>query len=109
MHRFSRENDERLIEFKSNLEVMSRLSAGVIAALPLGKKSLVFVEGILVGILSNLATVPNGSPNELSAWFRSKADEFANLSLYREGARYGLADAQKVKDRLLQAQQTFAI
>jgi len=108
MYAFSKETDERLLEFRSNLELMARLAAGVLDELQHGKKSLLFVEGILVGILSNVATVPGGSSQELKEWFKSKADGFSNLPLYRDAARYGLADAQKVKDRLSEAIRTFS-
>lgn len=108
MHRFSKENEERLPEYKSNLDTMAKLAAGVLETLPRGKKSLMFVEGILVGILSNVATVPSGSPQELKEWFKSKADGFSNLPAYSEGARYGLADAQKVKERLSEAIRVFS-
>ncbi len=109
MYKFSKGTDEQLYVIKSNLELMSRLASGVIATLPHGKKSLVFVEGILVGILSNLSIVPREPTLQLSNWCRTKGEAFSNLSLYKEGARYGLADVQKVTDRLEQARQAFSI
>lgn len=108
MQKFSRESERRFSIYKSNLEIMAKMAAGVLEELPHGKKSLMFVEGILVGILSNVESVPRGSHNELKGWFKLKSDEFSRLPAYSEGARYGLADAQKVKDRLLQARQVFS-
>lgn len=108
MYKFSKESDEQLATYESNLEIMATLTDGVIKALPPGKKSLTFVEGILVGILSNVSSVPRTSDTALNDWFKLKAEEFSNLPLYKEGARYGLSDAQKVKDRLTKAIQTFS-
>lgn len=108
MYKFSKQSAEELLEFKNHLCLMAKTAAGVLSFVSTGKKSLVFIEGILVGILCNLNSLPRDSSPGIKEWYKSKALKFSNLPAYLEGARYGLADALKVKDRLKQAIEVFS-
>jgi len=108
MYRYSRSNDNQLQAIKVDLENTSKFALGVLDALPFGKRSLTFVEGILVGIYSNLPVVIENNNRNPREWFISKANTFVSLPSFTEGARYALASSQKVKERLSQAIKAFS-
>lgn len=108
MHSCTKATAEDLIKVQADLEKMATLAAGVLRALPGGKRSLTFVEGLLVGILANIDVSPSPQAAGISNWFTKKASDFAALPAFGEGARYGLSAPQKVKERLAQAVALFA-
>lgn len=107
MHRYSREKIENLENIKANFEKMSKTAMLLFHFLPSGKRSLTFVEGLLVGIYSNLAIIPEEN-EKLSEWVKNKAKEFLELPEFSGGAHYALASEQKVKDRLSRAIKLFS-
>lgn len=104
----SKSSPEELDSISSNLTKMAGLANLVLESLSSGKKSLTFVEGILVGILANVASAPAPSDSEAREWAKQRAQQFGDLSIFGSGARYALSNAQTVKDRLKQAVATFA-
>jgi hypothetical protein len=107
MHKYSREDVAKLQLLKASFEKMAKLSAAVLSALPSGKKSLTLVEGILVGIYSNLDRFPDDQV-PVREWSGGKANAFVQLPAFSVGAHYALASEQRVKERLSQAIGLFA-
>jgi hypothetical protein len=104
----SRATDEEIQSLRQSLEKATTLSALLLAGLGQGKKSLTFVEGILVGIFSNLENAPNPADPQSRQWAMERADLFSTLPAFDVGARYALSNAQTVKERLRQAVSAFA-
>jgi hypothetical protein len=108
MHSCGKSTSDELTEIQGDLEKMAALASGILRALPGGKRSLTFVEGLLVGILANIDFVPSPQSANVGNWLAQKAQAFADLPAFGEGARYGLSAPQKVKERLAQAVALFA-
>ncbi|MCC7473529.1 DUF262 domain-containing protein [Candidatus Nomurabacteria bacterium] len=104
----SKSSPEALEIISANLTTMAGLAAMVLESLSSGKKSLTFVEGILVGILANVANAPASTDATAPEWTRQRVERFTNLTIFGDGARYALANAQIVKERLQQAVSAFA-
>jgi hypothetical protein len=97
-----------LAGIEQKLTKMAALADLVLGSLTHGKKSLTFVEGILVGIFANVNTAPDPREPVALEWARGRAEAFSVLPLYGEGARYALASAQTVKGRLAEAVGAFS-
>jgi hypothetical protein len=93
---------------ETNLRKMAGLARHVLSSLTAGKKTLTFVEGILVGVMSNINDAPEPSSADAPAWATERANRFKDLPAYGASARYGLANAPLVKDRLNQAVTAFS-
>ena len=104
----SKSSQEALDIISANLTMMAGLAALVLESLSPGKKSLTFVEGILVGILANVASAPDSTDVTAPEWTSQRAQRLSNLAIFGDGARYALSNAQIVKDRLQQAVTAFA-
>jgi hypothetical protein len=104
----SRLPDEDLQQIATRLEKMSALAAAVLRHATAGKKSLTFVEGVLVGILVNLDEAPDPQSADLDAWASERGKQFKELAVFGDGARYALSSVKTVKDRLGQAIAVFA-
>jgi hypothetical protein len=101
MHRFMKITDESLDELKLRLDFVAMNSKIALDNITPGrKKSLTFVEGILVALLHNDAYIRSISGGEKDAWLHARASEFSFLPVYVDGARYALSSASTVKDRL---------
>lgn len=85
------------------LAFMSNAAEIFLATLGSGKKSLTFVEGILVGALAAYEHLHLMQQSELETKLRQLAASYARLPSIVEGARYGLASAAPVKRRLGEA------
>lgn len=108
MLRASRAQESTLKSTRERIERAAGLAAVVLESLGHGKKSLTFVEGILVGCYSNLESAPD--PQDLSArdWANVRAERFLKQPAFDVGARYALSSTQTVKERLKQAISAFA-
>lgn len=104
----SKSSSSEIEQLQTSLEKATSLAAKVVDSLGVGKRSLTFMEGILVGVSANLETAPAPASAEAAAWAKERAEKFKTLSTYSAGARYALASAQTVKERLRQAIATFA-
>ncbi|HLF83308.1 MAG TPA: DUF262 domain-containing protein [Blastocatellia bacterium] len=103
----SKRPEAELAEIERRLTKMAALADQVLGTLPSGKKSLTFVEGILVGIFANITNAPDPSQPSALVWAGEHGTAFSALPLYGEGARYALASAQTVKARLAAAIESF--
>lgn len=104
----SRAGEDDLARYRRSLEKATALSAKTLAFLGASKRSLTFVEGILVGVLSNLENAPDAENASADEWTRTRATRFTELPAFDAGARYALSNAQTVKERLRQAIEAFA-
>jgi Protein of unknown function DUF262 len=101
MHRFMKITDENLDELKSKLDFVAMNSKKALDNITPGrKKSLTFVEGILVALLHNDSYIRSIGGHDKDAWLHARASEFSFLPVYVDGARYALSSASTVKDRL---------
>lgn len=97
-----------IANWQAKLEKSTALAAEVLDSLGSGKRSLTFMEGILVGVTSNLPTAPDPTSAAAKTWARERAERFKVLPAFTEGARYALSSAPTVKERLQQAIAAFA-
>jgi len=104
----TRSDDAKLALVRSDLERATSLSALVLDALSYGKHSLTFVEGILVGVMSNLPNAPDPTASAAKDWAKERALAFAKLPAFDSGARYALSNAATVRERLKQAREAFS-
>ncbi len=104
----SKSTEIELAKMETELTHMAALAEYVLRPQTYGKKSLTYMEGVLVGILANVDSAPSVEELEIEQWASERADRFKNLSAYEVGARYALANAQKVKERLGQAIAAFS-
>lgn len=104
----SKSDDTKLASYRSDLERATALSAKVLDSLSYGKRSLTFVEGILVGVMSNLQNAPDPASPAVRTWAKERADAFVKLPAFDSGARYALSNAATVRERLKQARQAFS-
>lgn len=98
----------RLQSYRQALEKATALAGMVLQHMSGGKKSLTFVEGILVGVLANLDRTPEPSSADAEAWSEARSTRFQQLPAFDVGARYALSKAATVKERLHQAIGAFA-
>ncbi len=108
MLRSSRMDEGSLHKARTRLERMASLARLVLAKVPGGKRSLTFVEGVLVGVLANIDKSPEVKDPQAIEWASQRAKSFVQLPTYTDGARYALSSAHTVKERLTQAIQAFA-
>lgn len=106
MQKASQARDFITEEVVAKLETTARLGAVAVKSLGRGKQSLTLIESILVGIMSNLEHLSQ-LQNSDECIARVTQDVVAAPE-FSEGARYGLSNAQKVKDRLDKAVQIYA-
>lgn len=99
---------EQMQSYRKSLEKATALSEMVLDRMDSGKKSLTFVEGILVGVLSNLERTPDPSTDDAFTWSEARSTRFQQLPAFDVGARYALSKAGTVKERLRQAVEAFA-
>jgi hypothetical protein len=85
---------------RTSLQFMATCSLRMISALPRGKKSLTFAEGILVGLIKNLPALRSLPQAELASLLETKAIAYARLPAFLIGQRYALSSEHTVKDRL---------
>lgn len=104
----SKSSQSRLDSISADLTKMAGLAVLCFGSLSSGKKSLTFVEGILVGILANIETAPAPNDDIAPGWSQERIRRFTSLPIFDEGARYALSNAQTVKDRLNQAVEAFS-
>jgi hypothetical protein len=104
----SKSGDDKLAAIRTSLEIATALAAKTLDSIGNYKRSLTFVEGILVGVLSNLATAPNPNDPAADHWAKERAAIFQRLPAFDDGARYALSNAQTVKERLRQSVRAFA-
>jgi hypothetical protein len=95
-------------ELATKLAFMATSADIILSELPGRKKSLTFVEGILVGILATYRKLSRLQPDQLRDKLTMFAPQYARLPSVAEGARYGLASASIVKRRLEEAMSLFA-
>ena len=107
MHESRHPNPDALARIRSNLEFVSSAAVLALNAMPSGKKSLVVVEGLLVGILANLESLQNRGP-QLADCLRQKGPALLERPEFSSGARYALSSPQTVKDRLAAATAVLA-
>lgn len=96
----SKQANSDIEKARQSLSFMSSCAAQMIGALPRGKKSLTFVEGILVSLIKNQAKLEAISPDGLIDYLKDKAVAYANLPAFIIGQRYALSSEQIVKSRL---------
>jgi hypothetical protein len=101
-------DDETLKGYRTSLENSTALALLVLESLPVGKRSLTFVEGILVGVMTNLSAAPEPRAAGAHAWAQDRAQRFVALPTFDAGARYALSNAQTVRNRLRAARAAFA-
>ncbi len=87
----------------TSLAFMSSCALRMISALPRGKKSLTFVEGILVGLLKNREILGGVPQAALVPLLNRKAVAYERLPAFAIGLRYALSSEQTVKTRLGEA------
>lgn len=107
MQKASRATEDQTEKVIEKLAHGAAASSVVLKAIGRTKKSLTLVEGVLVGVLSNIDRI-NVAPNR----DRILAERGLQLMAepeFAEGARYALASSQKVKDRLNKAVQVFEV
>jgi hypothetical protein len=107
MHANRRPNAECLQQLRENLQFAANSTAVVLGEMASGKKSLVVVEGVLVGILANI-TALRGLGENLDGFLRERARAFMQLQEFSSGARYALSSPQTVNERLTAARHVFA-
>ncbi|MBI1398237.1 MAG: DUF262 domain-containing protein [Betaproteobacteria bacterium] len=104
----SKSSAEEIANWRASLERSTALAAKVVDSLGSGKRSLTFMEGILVGVTANLSTAPAPASAQATTWAKERAEKFKTLPTFSAGARYALSSAQTVKERLRQAIAAFA-
>lgn len=104
----SKFSPEEIANAQASLEKSTALVAKVLDSLGSGKRSLTFMEGVLVGVAANLSTAPSPTNPSATSWASERADRFKELPTFTEGARYALSSAETVKARLHQAVAAFA-
>lgn len=97
-----------LDKHRGDLEKAILLADLVLTEMPAGKRSLTFVEGVLVGVLSNVSCAPDPSTLAARTWAKDRAASFLALPAFGSGAKYALSNAKTVLERLKQARTTFA-
>jgi uncharacterized protein with ParB-like and HNH nuclease domain len=108
MYRTLKFSDIELSEVKIKLEILADFASEILNSMNNGKKSLTFVEGILVGLLLNYEKVKNIGLTDRQTWIADRAVEFANLPVFVNGPRYALSSASTVKSRLKDSASVFA-
>jgi hypothetical protein len=108
MFRVMHVNEAELSDFSKELLFMAENARLVLDALPYGKKSLTFVEGILVALLANKSRIESIDGDQRKHWLQERAKEFASLPVYVSGPRYALSSAGTVRARLSASINVFA-
>lgn len=108
MYRMMHTKEDELSKTSEQLLFMAENARHVLDALPHGKKSLTFVEGILVALLVNKYTIESIGRSERKQWLQERAKKFASLPIYVSGPRYALSSASTVKARLAASIHAFA-
>lgn len=93
---------------RQSLTDMAAHATQMFSALPKGKKSLTFAEGILVSLLKNNGQLSEFPPEDLNHLLANRAIIYARLPAFATGQRYGLSSESLVKSRLLAAIDVFA-
>jgi hypothetical protein len=104
MHSRSKESGEVLIALQKTMESVTLAASEALKAAPEGKLPLTQVEGLLVGLYENRASIKNKTPTQLQSALQSMlaADEFSS------GARYAVSNVENVQKRLKRAASAFA-
>jgi hypothetical protein len=108
MHANRRPDQATLDRTRTNLEFAADAAMTVLSELAGGKKSLVIIEGVLVGILANVDGLRALGPNA-EGFLRDRARAFSELDEFTSGARYALSNPHTVRARLNAAEITFAV
>lgn len=103
MDEASKKSKADIEEMQKSLAFMSSSAAQMVATLTGGKKSLTFIEGILVSLISNRGRLQAMAPDALTTYLRGKAAEYTNLPAFTNGQRYALSSELIVKSRLREA------
>lgn len=98
--------DERAA-LEEDLAFMAAAAVDVLASIGAGKKSLVVVEGLLVGIFKNRVEL-RGLGAGFGDFVIDRAQQFVRLDEFSSGARYALASPATVKERLKAAELVFS-
>jgi len=106
MHANRRLDQQALSSLDRKLAFMSASTAEVLSDLPAGKKSLVIIEGILVGLLMNRPVIEELG-EERKVFLRERAKRLLEQTEFSSGARYALSSAQTVRERLHAAELAF--
>lgn len=104
----SKSSSEEIANVQASLQKSTALAGKVLDSFGSGKRSLTFMEGILVGVIANLSTAPAPTSAQATTWAEERAEKFKVLPTFSAGARYALSSAQTVKERLQQAIAAFA-
>lgn len=81
----SKSSQEALDTISANLTMMAGLASLVLELLSPGKKSLTFIEGILAGILANVASAPASTDVTAPERTRQWAQRLSSLAIFGEG------------------------
>lgn len=108
MYRTLKYSDAELAEVRLRLTGLTQYALQVLNAMDSGKKSLTFIEGILVGILSNYEKINDMDDTDRSSWIADRAQEFLNLPVFVNGPRYALSSAPTVRSRLKDSAAVFS-
>lgn len=101
-------NDIELTSTLDKLTFMATHARQALSFLPVGKKSLTFVEGILVGMLANKRLIESIDEQERLEWLQKRSLAFAELPIYLESVRYALSTVRNVVFRLSESINVFS-
>jgi Protein of unknown function DUF262 len=108
MHSTMKAGDEALADFEQELKFMSAGANEVLATLGAGKRSLTFVESVLVSLITNRVAIESLEQDSRASHLRASANRLLQTPSNLLGARYALSSATTVKDRLKEGIAAFA-
>lgn len=92
---------------EEKLSFTAESASQVLGAAGTGKKSLVVIEGLLVGIVKNFESLAAMEADPRRAFLAERARTLMERDEFASGARYALSSPQTVKDRLNAAETVF--
>lgn len=104
----SKSSEAEIANLRKRILKATSLAAKILDHVGSGKRSLTFVEGVLVGVMSNVEAAPDPSTDGAVSWAKERAQSFLALPAFTAGARYALSNASTVRERLRQAKEVFA-
>lgn len=108
MHRLRSPQAADIGRMQEDLKLMADSALVVLGKIGGGKKSLTFVEGILVGLLANAASIRALDAERIQT-LEQRAVAFQESPLFTGATRYALSNATTVKDRLHAAIAIFSV
>lgn len=103
MGQTSETSAEFLNSLKEKIEIMTKVASMILRRFVAGKKSVTFIEGLLVGLLANVDVIKSLSEDDLNAYIIAKAEGFQQLPEFVNVQRYAVSNEQIVKGRLRSA------